>query len=265
MKPIPTSSSNFKVNLIALQTIAYKETNRILRIWIQTLVPPMITMSLYFFIFGRLIGDRIGMFHEYRYIDFIVPGLVMMSVITNAYANVVSSFFGAKFMKNINEIMVAPILPSIIILGFVCGGIIRGLLVGFIVLLVALFFTQLQIHSIGVILFFSVFAAVIFSLAGFINALFAKRFDDISIVPTFILTPLSYLGGVFYSIEMLSSPWKELSMFNPILYLVNGFRYGFIGYTDVPLHYSFLVLCFIALLLYSVCYYFIWRGYGLRS
>ena len=259
------SQNHLQVNIVALQTIVYKETARIIRIWIQTLVPPMITMSLYFFIFGRLIGSRIGQINGHDYMDFIVPGLVMMSIITNAYSNVISSFFGSKFQKNIQEIMVAPVLPSVIIVGYTSGGVMRGMLVGFIVLLVSLFFTQLPLYNMLTILLFSILAAIVFSLAGFINALFAKRFDDVSIIPTFVLTPLTYLGGVFYSIEMLSSPWRELSLFNPILYLVNGFRYGFLGYTDVPLHYAFMALAVIALLLYSVCYYLIWRGYGLRS
>ncbi len=256
---------NCRMYFITLYTIVYKEVSRIVRIWMQTLVPPVITMSLYFFIFGRLVGSRIGNMGEHSYLDFIIPGLIMMSIITNSYANVVSSFFGSKFQKNIEEMMIAPVTPGVIIMGYVAGGIARGFLVGIIVLLVSLLFTDLHVHSFSVLALFSFLSATLFSLAGFTNAIFSKRFDDIAIIPTFVLTPLTYLGGVFYSIDLLSSPWKEISLFNPILYLVNAFRYGFLGHSDISISYAFGIVLTANLVLYSFNYYLIQRGYGLRQ
>ena len=254
-----------KVYFISLYTIVYREVMRIVRIWLQTLVPPVITMSLYFFIFGRLVGSRIGEMANHNYLDFIIPGLIMMSIITNSYGNVVSSFFGSKFQKNIEEMMVAPVTPGVLIMGYTAGGIARGFLVGVVVLIVSLFFTKLRIHSLSVIISFSFLSATLFSLAGFTNAIFSKKFDDISIIPTFVLTPLTYLGGVFYSIDLLSSPWKEISLFNPILYLVNAFRYGFLGHSDISVIYAFTIVSAATALLYAFNYYLIYRGYGLRQ
>ena len=254
-----------RLNLVALYTILRKEVIRILRIWIQTIVPPAITMSLYFFIFGRLIGTRVGEMGGYSYINFIVPGLIMMTIITNAYANVASSFFGSKFQKNIEEIMVAPVSPITIILGYIAGGIFRGLAVGSVVFLVSLLFTQIHIHSLFILFFFSLQAVLLFSLAGLTNAIFSKRFDDISIIPTFILTPLSYLGGAFYSINLLSSPWKEISLFNPIFYLVDAFRFGFLGSSDVSIYYACIIINMAILILFLLNYILIKRGYGLRD
>ena len=255
---------SIKVSLIALQTIVYKEVSRILRIWIQTVVPPAITMSLYFFIFGRLVGSRVGEMGGHDYIDFIVPGLLMMSVITNSYSNVVSSFFGSKFQRNVEEIMVAPVPPIVIIVGYAMGGIARGLIVGLVVLGVSLFFTDLKVHSYTVLAFFSIVAALLFSLAGFTNAVFSKRFDDVTIIPTFVLTPLTYLGGVFYSIELLDSPWREISFFNPILYLVDAFRYGFLGSSEIPIYYASSMMVLVTLVLFLFNYYLVKKGYGLR-
>ena len=251
---------------IPFVTILRKEVVRILRIWIQTLVPPAITMALYFVIFGKLIGSRIGDIVEgYSYIDFIVPGLIMMSVITNSYGNVVSSFFSAKFQKNIEEMMVAPVPASVIICGYVGGGVLRGILVGVLVLFISLFFTDLSIYSVPVLASTIVLTAILFSLAGFMNALFAKKFDDVSIIPTFVLTPLTYLGGVFYSIEMLGEPWHTISLANPILYMVNAFRYGFIGHTDIDLTRAFVIIVAAVVLVFSVNLVLMRRGYGIRS
>ena len=255
---------DLRVPIIALQTIIYKEISRIVRIWIQTIIPPAITMSLYFFIFGRLVGSRVGDMGGHDYIDFIVPGLLMMSIITNSYSNVVSSFFGSKFQRNVEEIMVAPVPPLVIIVGYAMGGVARGFIVGLVVLGVSLFFTELQVHSYGVIALFSIFAAFLFSLAGFTNAIFSKRFDDVTIVPTFILTPLTYLGGVFYSIELLESPWREISFLNPILYLVDAFRYGFLGRSEIPIFYTSIIMVIATLLLFVFNYYLVKKGYGLR-
>ena len=215
---------------IPLLTLVSKEIVRILRIWPQTILPAIITMSLYFLIFGNLIGERIGSMQNVRYIEFIVPGLIMMSVIINSYSNVVSSLFSAKFQNNIEEMIVAPISRTIILLGFISGGIFRGCLLGCIITLVALLFTQLHIYSLTVILITVVLTSSLFSLAGFINALYATKFDDINIFTTFILSPLTYLGGVFYSVQLLPEFWQKVSLCNPILYMVNVFRYGFLGF-----------------------------------
>ncbi len=253
------------IQLVALYTLVRKEVLRILRIWIQTLIPPAITMSLYFFIFGKLIGERIGTMGGNNYINFIIPGLIMMAIITNSYANVVSSFFGSKFQKVIDELIIAPISPLVIILGYVLGGIMRGFMVGSVVLLVSSFFTKLEIHNIWIVVLFSFLAAVLFSLAGFTNALFAKRFDDVSIVPTFILTPLTYLGGVFYSIDNMSPLWKSISLWNPILYLVSALRYGFLGKSEIPIEYSFFVVLVPIVILLTLNFICIKKGYGLKS
>ncbi len=250
---------------IGFLTIARRELRRILRIWGQTLVPPAITMALYFVVFGKLIGARIGEVQGLSYIDYIVPGLVMMSVITNAYGNTSSSFFGAKFGRYVEEFLVAPLSPATLLAGYLAGALLRGVLVGALVLITALFFTRLTVADLLVTLLALVGAALIFGLAGFVNAIYAKKFDDISIIPTFVLTPLTYLGGVFYSVEMLSSPWRELSLANPILYLVNAFRYGMLGVSDVPLPLAFAVMAFSFLLLAAAALTLLRRGVGLRS
>lgn len=252
-------------NLVSLQTIAYKEAHRYLRIWQQTLLPPAITMTLYFVIFGNLIGPRIGKMNGYSYIEFIVPGIVMMAVITNSYANVVSSFFGAKFQRHIEEVLVSPTPNYIILLGFLSGGVGRGLLVGIVVTGISLLFTDLSLHNIAITSSVIFLTAVLFSLGGFINAIFARKFDDISIVPTFVLTPLTYLGGVFYSIDLLPEFWRGLSLINPVLYMVNAFRYGILGTSDIDIGVAYgIILLFIALLT-GVCLLLLRRGTGLRS
>lgn len=249
----------------AFYTIVAKEFVRILRIWIQTLVPPAITMTLYFVIFGRLIGSQVGDVQGFTYMEFIVPGLVMMSVIQNSYSNVVSSFFGAKFQKNIEEMMVAPTPASVIILGFMAGGMLRGLLVGVLVTLISLFFTTLSVHNFAILSGTAVLTSALFALAGLTNAMFAKKFDDISLIPTFVLTPLTYLGGVFYSIQMLPDLWRGVSQANPILYMINAFRYGFLGVSDIPVPAAIAMGFAFTGLLFALNLYLLRRGYGIRS
>ncbi|MCT6701162.1 ABC transporter permease [Rheinheimera sp. 4Y26] len=250
---------------IAFQSILNKETNRFMRIWVQTLVPPAITMTLYFIIFGSLIGSRIGDMGGFSYMEFIVPGLIMMSVITNSYSNVASSFFSAKFQRNVEELLVAPVPNYIIVLGYVGGGVARGVLVGFIVTLLSLFFVDIRIHHLAVIIATVVLSSTLFSLGGLINAVYAKTFDDISIVPTFVLTPLTYLGGVFYSLTLLPGFWQQVAAANPIVYMVNAFRYGFLGVSDVSITVAFAVMLGFIGLLFGIAMHLINKGTGLRS
>jgi ABC-2 type transport system permease protein len=250
---------------IGLSTIVTKETVRYLRIWPQTLLPPAITTTLYFLIFGNLIGPRIGTMSGFNYMDFIVPGIIMMSVINNAYANVVSSFFGAKFQRHIEELLVSPLPNWVILLGFVMGGVGRGIAVGLIVTVISLLFSHLEIHHLGITVAVVVLTSVLFSLGGFINAIFAKTFDDISIVPTFILTPLTYLGGVFYSIELLPPFWQKLSVLNPIFHMINAFRYGMIGVTDTHLTLGIGLIVVLTVGLFVACLTLLNRGVGIRS
>ena len=258
--------SNLSGNLIALQTIVRREIVRIMRIWTQTLIPPAITMTLYFVIFGKLIGSRIGNIQgEFSYMQYIVPGLVMMSIITNSYGNISSSFFGAKFQRSVEEMLVSPMSNWVILLGYVTGAVARGLVVGLLVLLIALFFTHLQIAHILITLLSVLFGATIFSLAGFVNAIYAKKFDDIALVPTFVLTPLTYLGGVFYSVNMLSEPWQAISRINPILYMVNAFRFGVLGISDVHIGVAFGVMLLFVVGLSWIALNLLKRGVGLRS
>ena len=251
--------------LVALKSLMTKEVNRFTRIWLQTLVPPAITMTLYFVIFGNLIGSRIGEMGGMGYMEFIVPGLIMMSVITNSYSNVASSFFSSKFQRNVEELLVAPVPTYIIIAGYVGGGVARGLLVGLIVTLVSLAFVDLQLHNVAVLVLTVLLTSILFSLGGLINAVLARSFDDISIIPNFVLTPLTYLGGVFYSISLLPEFWQGVSKFNPIIYMVNAFRYGFLGISDIPLTQAFAVIGIFVALLYTIAYRMISRGIGLRS
>jgi len=255
---------NPAVYWIAFKSILIKEISRFTRIWVQTLVPPAITMSLYFVIFGNLIGSRIGQMHGVSYMEFIVPGLIMMSVITNSYANVASSFYSAKFQRNIEEILVAPVPNYLIIWGFVAGGVARGICVGAIVTAVSLFFVPLQVHDPLAVVVTLVLTAILFSLGGLINAVFAKSFDDVSIIPTFVLTPLTYLGGVFYSIQLLPPLWQMLSHGNPIIYMVNAFRYGFLGLSDVPMSLALGIIIGFIVVLYGVAHFLVTRGIGLR-
>ena len=252
-------------NRTALLTIVRREVNRILRIWGQTLVPPAITMTLYFLIFGGLIGSRVGTMDGIEYMDFIVPGLVMMSVIQNSYGNISSSFFGAKFGRHVEELLVSPMPNWVILGGYVAGAVLRGLMVGVIVLLIAMLFTPVRIPHPLVTLSTVLLGATIFSLAGFVNAVYAKKFDDIAIVPTFILTPLTYLGGVFYSVRLLPDWAEAATHLNPIFYMVNAFRYGLLGVSDVPLWIAYaLMLGFVAALA-ALGLWLLGRGTGLRS
>jgi ABC-2 type transport system permease protein len=256
---------NASANFIAFQTIFVKEVRRFLRIWPQTLLPPAITMVLYFIIFGNLIGSRIGKMDGFDYMQFIVPGLIMMSVITNSYGNVVSSFFSIKFQRSIEELLVSPVPNYIILLGFVFGGMVRGILCGFTVTLLSLFFTKLAIENVVITLLVVFLTAAVFALAGFINAIFATKFDDVSIVPTFILTPLTYLGGVFYSIKMLPEFWQHVSMANPILYMVNAFRYGILGVSDVDIIFSLTMICIFVIAFFTFALTLLNKGVGIRQ
>jgi ABC-2 type transport system permease protein len=256
---------NIALNLIAMKTIVRKEVIRVMRIWVQTIVPPAITMTLYFIIFGNLIGRRIGTMDGFDYMQYIAPGLIMMSVITNSYGNVVSSFFGAKFGRHVEEMLVAPMSNATIIIGHVAGGVMRGMLVGVLVTIIALFFTKLEIRHPFITISVVLLSSVVFSLAGFINAVFAKKFDDISIIPTFVLTPLTYLGGVFYSISLLPEFWQLASRANPILYMVNAFRYGILGTSDIDIGTAYAILFVFIIGLFVMCQQLMSRGVGIRE
>ncbi|MDA1372283.1 MAG: ABC transporter permease [Proteobacteria bacterium] len=250
---------------IAFETIVIKEVRRFSRIWVQTLVPPAITIGLYFVIFGNLVGRRIGEMGGFQYMEFIVPGLIMMSVIQNSYSNVVSSFFSHKFQRSVEELLVSPVPNYIILTGFVAGGMARGLAVGMIVTTMSLFFADLHIENPLITVAVVLMTSIVFSLAGFINAVFANNFDDISIIPTFVLTPLIYLGGVFYSIQLLPPFWQLVSAINPIFYMVNAFRYGILGSSDVDVYWAFLILAVFIAVLYSGCIWMLRHSTGIRA
>ncbi|PWQ97447.1 ABC transporter permease [Leucothrix pacifica] len=253
--------------MTALKTILIKEVLRFSRIWVQTILPPAITMALYFVIFGKLIGSAIdtSATDGYSYIDYIVPGLIMMSVITNSYSNVVSSFYSAKYQGHIQELLVSPTPNTIILIGFIGGGVIRGLMVGAIVTLVSLFFTDMDVQHPFLTVITLFLTSVLFATAGLINAVYAKSFDDISIVPVFVLTPLTYLGGVFYSIKLLSPFWQTMSLVNPVLYMVNGFRYGILGVSDISIYISLAIILIFIVILFSIAYFLLDKGVGIRS
>ncbi|NCA70781.1 MAG: ABC transporter permease [Sphingobacteriia bacterium] len=250
---------------IGFQTILGKEILRFSRIWIQTILPSVITTTLYFVIFGRLIGERIGPMGGLDYLDFIVPGLILMGVITNSYSNVVSSFYSSKFSRYIEELLVSPTPNWVILAGYVAGGVARGLVVGLAVMLVAMVFTDVQVHHLPVTLLIIGLTAVLFALGGFINAIYANSFDDISIVPTFVLTPLTYLGGVFYSIELLPDFWQGVSLLNPVLYMVNAFRYGLLGVSDIPIGIAFGIITLFVLALGAFSLHLLRRGVGIKT
>jgi ABC-2 type transport system permease protein len=251
--------------LIALYTIVHKEIRRFLRIWPQTLLPPAITTSLYFLIFGRLIGDRVGSINGVSYMDYIVPGIILMSVISHAYSNVAASFYSTKFQHHIEEILVSPVPNWVVLAGYLSGGILRGLMVGGVVALISLFFTQIQIHDLTIILVTAFFTATLFALAGFINAIFANSFDDIALIPNFILTPLNYLGGVFYSVSMLPEIWQHISRANPVLYMINSFRYGFLGISDIAVELALGRIFGFIILLILICLSLLEKGVGIRD
>jgi ABC-2 type transport system permease protein len=256
---------DWKVNRIAFQTLVRKEVIRVVRIWVQTIVPPAITMTLYFIIFGNLIGRRIGVMDGFNYMQYIAPGLIMMSVITNSYGNVVSSFFGAKFGKHIEEMLVAPISNATIIVGHIAGGVLRGLMVGSLVTIIALFFTNLRVEHPLITLSIVLLSSTVFALLGMVNAIFAKKFDDIAIIPTFVLTPLTYLGGVFYSISLLPEFWQKVSLGNPILYMVNAFRYGILGVSDIDIGWAYLIVSVFVVGLFTLNLVLLNRGFGIRE
>jgi len=255
----------WRINLVGLWTIVRKESRRVVRIWVQTIVPPAITMTLYFIIFGSLVGSRIGQMDGVPYMTFIAPGLIMMAVITNSFANVVSSFFSSKLMLHLEEMLVAPLAHTTIVLGFVVGGIVRGLLVAALVVVVALFFTDLTVAHPLITFTTILLTAVVFSLAGLFNAIFAKTFDDISIIPTFVLTPLTYLGGVFFSISLLPEFWQKVALANPILYMVNAFRYGMLGSSDIPIGVAYVIMCTFAVGLFAAVLLMLKHGSGVRA
>jgi len=255
--------SNHK--LIAFETIVVKEVRRFSRIWVQTLVPPAITIALYFVIFGNLVGRRVGEMGGFQYMEFIVPGLIMMAVIQNSYSNVVSSFFSQKFQRSVEELLVSPVPNYVILSWFIVGGMARGLAVGAIVTSLALFFADIQVAHPLITISVVLLTSIVFSLAGFINAVFANSFDDISIIPTFVLTPLIYLGGVFYSAQLLPPFWQTVSALNPIFYMVNTFRYGFLGSSDVDVMWAFIILGIFAISLYAGCIWLLRHGTGIRN
>ena len=255
-------------NLQGLRTLAWAQVRRILRIWIQTILPPAITTALYFLIFGQLIGSRIGGMPGYEgltYIEFMVPGLIMLSVITNSYANVASAFYGTKFQKAMEEIIISPMPNWIILIGFLVGGIARGMLVGLVVVLTSLFFVQVTIDNIFLTTISIVLTSILFSILGLLNGIYAKTFDDVSIIPTFVLTPLIYLGGIFYSIDILSTEWQFISQLNPILYIVNFFRFAMLGVSEInPITGMVLILVF-TFIFFFIAYSLLLRGVGIKE
>ena len=263
--PSERSATLLKLNTVGFNTIVLREFHRIVRIWGQTIVPPAITATLYFIIFGSLIGRRIGVMGGYNYIQYIAPGLIMMSVITNSYGNVVSSFFGAKFGKHVEELLVSPLPNWLIVSGYICGGVVRGLMVGGVVTIITLIFTRLQVHNVGVLLSAVLLSSIVFALAGMLNAIFAKNFDQISFIPTFVLTPLTYLGGVFYSVTLLPDWAETASHANPILYMVNAFRFGFLGVSDVNVLLAYSIMGASVVVLFVLCVTLLNRGVGTRE
>ncbi len=261
---LPREFHWLQTNLTGFETIVIKEIRRVLRIWVQTIIPPAITMTLYFIIFGSLIGRRIGEIDGAPYMTFIAPGLIMMAVITNSFGNVVSSFFSGKLQLHLEELLVAPLSNFTIVLGYVVGGVFRGILVAGLVMVVALFFTEIDVAHPLVTLSVIVLTAMVFSLAGLLNALYAKNFDDITIIPTFVLTPLTYLGGVFFSITLLPGFWQKVALANPILYMVNAFRYGMLGRSDVSITTAYVIILSALVGLFSLIIYMMNRGIGTR-
>jgi ABC-2 type transport system permease protein len=253
------------IRSVGFRTIVIREYGRIMRIWGQTLVPSAVTSTLYFVIFGSLLGQRVGAMGGFDYRAYLAPGLIMMSIITNSYGNVVSSFFGAKFGKHIEELLVSPLPNWIIVAGYVCGGLMRGLMVGLVVTGVALVFTHLHIHHFLVIIAAAVLTSAIFALGGFINAVFAKNFDQVNWIPAFVLTPLTYFGGVFVSVELLPDWAQKISMANPILHMVNAFRYGFLGTSDVSVTGAFGLMIVLTIALFVWALILLNRGTGTRD
>jgi ABC-2 type transport system permease protein len=263
--PAPVSASMASIRWIGFQTIVIREYGRIVRIWGQTLVPAIVTATLYFVIFGSLIGARVGPMQGFDYKQYIAPGLIMMQIIQVSYANVVSSFFGAKFGKHVEELLVSPLPNWIIVAGYTAGGVLRGFMVGVVVTVVSLVFARLPVQHVGALLAAALLSSIVFSLAGFINAIFARNFDQVNWIPTFILTPLNYFGGVFYSVSMLPVWAQKLSLANPILHMVNAFRYGFLGTSDVHVEFAFFLMLALSALLFGVAVRLLDRGVGTRD
>jgi ABC-2 type transport system permease protein len=249
----------------AFRTIVTKEILRFARIWIQTVLPPMVTTALYFVIFGQLIGGRLGEMEGHPYVDFILPGLILMSVISNSYANVVSSFYNAKFQRHVEELLISPVPNWVILAGYVAGGVTRGLIVGTAVTLVASAFTDVQVHSVALTFTVFLLTSVLFATAGFVNAVFANSFDDISVIPTFVLTPLTYLGGVFYSVSLLPEFWQRVSLLNPVLHMINAFRYGLLGVSDIGLATALVLIVAFLVALVAFALWLLHRGIGLKT
>lgn len=250
---------------IAFQTLALKEIKRVFRLWSQSLLPPIITIALYFIIFGKIIGSQLRLIDGFSYMQYITPGLIMMPIITAAYTNTSGSFFVHKFQKNIEEMLVSPMPNCAILFGFVIGGIFRALLVGVCITIISLFFTQLHIHSVFITVSVALLSAILFSLAGILNAIFANKFDDITFIPVFIITPLTYLGGVFFPAKLLPKFWFHLSLFNPILHIVNAFRYGFLGISDIAVSFALLILIGCIIILFFLCLFLLNKGIGIRT
>jgi ABC-2 type transport system permease protein len=261
----PPAVSLNVVRWIGFRTIVLREYGRIIRIWGQTIIPSIVTAVLYFAIFGSLIGRRVGVMGGFDYKQYIAPGLIMMSVITNSYGNVVASFFGAKFGKHVEELLVSPLPNWVIVAGYATGGVVRGLLVGLAVTVVSLVFTHLHVHHIGVVLTALLLTSVTFALAGFLNAMFAKNFDQVNWIPAFVLTPLTYFGGVFYSVSLLPEWARQLSFVNPILYMVNAFRFGFLGVSDVDVTRAFALMAVAVVALFGAAVLLMNRGTGIRE
>ena len=256
--------------LNALLTIIRKEVRRFTRIWMQTLISPAIMIILYFVTIGVIIGSRIGEIGGYQFLKWMVPGMIMMSVINNTYSNVLSSFFSVKFQRSIEELLVTPIPHYIILLGWIFGGVARGIMVAILVALVSLPFVELEVQNWPLTLVVLFLTSILFSIAGFLNALFAESFDDVSIVPTFILTPLSYLGGIFYSVDMLPEFWRTVSLANPILYMVNALREGLLGSSDLAsmnmsVGFSLLMIISFIIILFLVSLLLLQKGKGIRT
>ncbi len=255
----------FRQQYVAFYTILTKEILRFMRIWIQTVLPAAITTGLYFIIFGNLIGSQLSDIAGFSYMDYIVPGIILMAIINNSYANVVSSFYGAKFQRHVEEMLISPMPNYLIVLGFAVGGMVRGLIVGSVVTIISLIFSEPQLHHLLVTLYVVVMTSLLFALGGFVNAVYANSFDDISIIPTFVLTPLTYLGGIFYSIEMLPEFWQSVSLVNPILYMINAMRYGMLGVSDINITTALLIITGFVVGLYLFCLYLLSRGVGIRN
>lgn len=264
-KQFEPTSSHFREDWIALYTLVRREIIRFFRIWSQTLLPPVISVFLYFIIFGSLIGSRIGQMGGVSYIEYIIPGMVMMAIITNSYANVVASFFSSKFQKNIEELLISPMPNSLILIGYSLGGIVRGVFVGILVIILSLFFAKLIMINFLVVLLVAILTSTTFALAGLLNGIYAKKFDDINLVPTFILTPLTYLGGIFYSIDLLPEFWQRVTYLNPIFYMVNAFRFGMLGQSDVDIGISLIVIGAFTVVLYFYALFLLNKGVGIRS